>query len=182
MPAPHTSGGSSGARRPAPRPFGARSSALQAWRGRRDTRASRRARRSIPAAVRPSVRRSRTEPTLPRGVVMSMTASPSSTPTRRPPPATWNWQSFMAFSSDGTRRGVTARAGPELPAGGRGCPAASRQPEAAPEDLVASLLVEDLPLGTPFRHGPGVAPEYLPDLGVDRFLHAGLVRERTEDL
>src|SRR5215470_8941904 len=118
--------------------------------------------------------RSSTELTPARGAVMSITASPSSTPTRRAPPVTWNWQSFILVSSDG------------VDAAGRGTegrrPTPSHETKSAPEDLVARLLVEDLPLRATFGDRPRVASEDLSDLDVDRFLDARLVRERAQDL
>src|SRR5262245_3461703 len=118
--------------------------------------------------------RSSTEPTPARGAVMSMTVSPSTTPTRRAPPATWNWQSLILVSFDGT--------GAEDPGTDSRRAASSHEAEPAPEDLVARLLVEDLPFRATLGDGPGVTPEDLANLGVDRLLDARLVRERAKDL
>src|SRR5262245_50322577 len=58
----------------------------------------------------------------------------------------------------------------------------SRQPETAPVDLLAGLLVEDLPLGAALGRGPRVATQDLADLGVDRLLNPGLVGQDPDDL
>src|SRR5262249_55925645 len=117
---------------------------------------------------------SRTEPAPARGAVMSMTASPSTTPTRRPPPGTWNWQSFIPRLSFDAR--VAAR--------GTDCRGAAGAHETGPPpgNLVARLLVQDLPLRAALRDGTGVAPEDLADLYVNRLLDTRLVRERAKNL
>src|SRR5215467_11620898 len=112
----------------------------------------------MPAGVRPVRSRSKSVPAPSRGAVMSTTRSPSTTPTRVPCRGTANWQSFIA----------------RLPA--------LRQAEPAPKDLVARLLVEDLPFGAALGHRAGVAAQDLAHLGVDRLLDPGLVGEDPDRL
>src|SRR5262249_4606751 len=50
------------------------------------------------------------------------------------------------------------------------------------KDLVARLLVEDLPFGATLRYRAGVAAQDLAHLGVDRLLDPGLVGEDPDRL
>src|SRR5438477_11616487 len=104
----------------------------------------------MPTDVRPRRSSSKSDPTPCCGDVMSTTVSPSTTPTRAPPPGAWNWQSFIARLSS-----------------------ALGQAESTPEDLLARLLVGHLSLRSSLRHWARVTAETRRDRG-----EFGLLNER----